>query len=60
MMDANVVGVMVAIAGFAVAFGVAKFVSSGIRKRRQARDDALTASRQSRQVRRAQARRNPD
>lgn len=60
MMDANMVGVLVAIAGFAVAFAVAKFVSTGIRKRRQARDEALAASRQSRQVRRAQARKNPD
>lgn len=58
MMDANTVGVLVAIAGFAVAFGVAKFVSTGIRKRRQARDEALAASQQSRQVRRAQARRH--
>jgi predicted amino acid dehydrogenase len=57
-MDANAVGVLVAVVGFAIAFGVAKLVSTRIRKRRQTRDDALAKSQQSRQVRRAQARRN--
>ncbi|WP_342130599.1 hypothetical protein [Hydrogenophaga sp. OTU3427] len=56
-MDGSSVGVLVAAVGFAVAFGIAKLVSTAIRKRRQARDDALAVSRQSRQVRRAQARR---
>lgn len=56
-MDSNALGVLVAVAGFAIAYGVAKFVSTRIRQRRRARDEALAASRQSRQVRRAQARR---
>lgn len=56
-MDANAVGALIAIGGFVVAFGVAKWVSTRIRQKHQARDKALAASRQSRQVRRAQARR---
>ena len=56
-MDANAVGVLIAIGGFVVAFGVAKWVSTRIRQKHRARDEALAASRQSRQVRRAQARR---
>ncbi len=56
-MDANAVGALIAIGGFVVAFGVAKWVSTRIRQKHQARDEALAASRQSRQVRRAQARR---
>lgn len=58
MMDGNTVGVLVAVAGFVVAFIVAKWVATAVRKRRQARDDAIAASQQSRQMRRAQARRN--
>lgn len=57
-MDSNSIGLLVAAVGFALAFGVAKLVSTAVRKRRQTRDDALAASQQSRQVRRAQARRN--
>ena len=57
-MDNNAVGVLIAIGGFVVAFGVAKWVSTRIRQKHQARDKALAASRQSRQVRRAQARRD--
>ncbi len=56
-MDANAVGALIAIGGFVVAFGVAKWVSTRIRQKHWARDEALAASRQSRQVRRAQARR---
>lgn len=56
-MDANAVGALIAIGGFVVAFGVAKWVSTRIRQKHRARDEALAASRQSRQVRRAQARR---
>lgn len=57
-MDNNALGVLIAIGGFVVAFGVAKWVSTRIRQKHQARDKALAASRQSRQVRRAQARRD--
>ena len=57
-MDSNSIGLLVAAVGFALAFGVAKLVSTAVRKRRQTRDEALAASQQSRQVRRAQARRN--
>lgn len=57
-MDANAVGALIAIGGFVVAFGVAKWVSTRIRQKHRARDKALAASRQSRQVRRAQARRD--
>ncbi len=56
-MDANAVGALIAIGGFVVAFGVAKWVSTRIRQKHRARDKALAPSRQSRQVRRAQARR---
>lgn len=56
-MDNNAVGVLLAVAGFAIAYGVAKFVSTRIRQRRRAKDEAHSASQQSRQVRRAQARR---
>lgn len=58
MMDGNTVGVLVAVAGFVVAFVVAKWVAAAVRKRRQAREDTVAASQQTRQVRRAQARRN--
>ena len=57
-MDNNAVGALLAIGGFVVAFGVAKWVSTRIRQRQEARRKALAASRQSRQVRRAQARRD--
>ena len=57
MMDTNAVGVMVAVAGFAVAFGVAKLVSTALRRRRRAQEEAKAVAQQSRQVRRAQARR---
>ena len=57
-MDNNAVGALLAMGGFAVAFGVAKWVSTRIRQKHQARDKALAASRQSRPVRRAQARRD--
>ena len=57
-MDNNAVGALIAIGGFVVAFGVAKWVSTRIRQKHQARDKALAASRQSRQVRRAQARKH--
>ena len=57
MMDANAVGALIAIGGFVVAFGVAKWVSTRIRKKHQARDKPRAARRKRRQVRRAQARR---
>ena len=57
-MDANTVGVLIAVAGFAVAFVVARWVSTAVRKRRQAAEAAQALHGQSRQVRRAQARRN--
>ena len=56
-MDGNAVGALVAVAGFAIAFVVAKWVSTRIRKRRQVSAEARAAGLQSRQVRRAQARR---
>ena len=37
-MDGNSVGLLVAAVGFALAFGVAKLVSTAVRKRRQARE----------------------
>lgn len=56
-MDANAVGTLVAVAGFAVTFLLAKALSSALRKRRAARAKAEALRTQSRQVRRAQERR---
>lgn len=56
-MDANAVGTLVAVAGFAVTFLLAKALSSALRKRRAARAQAEALRTQSRQVRRAQERR---
>lgn len=57
-MDANAIGTLVAVAGFAVTFLLAKAISSTLRKRRAARAQAEVLRTQSRQVRRAKERRN--
>lgn len=51
-------GVLVAVGGFAVTFILAKTISGAIRKRRADRERAQAERQQSRQVRRAQERRN--
>lgn len=57
-MDGNAIGSLVALAGFAVTFLLARTLSSALRKRREARAKAEALRTQSRQVRRAQERRN--
>ena len=44
MMDANAVGALIAIGGFVVAFGVAKWVSTRIRQKHQAITKAVTST----------------
>jgi predicted amino acid dehydrogenase len=56
MMSADVLGMVLAGAGFVIAFAVARWLSRGMRERRRARAEAEAQARQSRQVRRAQAR----
>ena len=57
-MDLSVSGVVVAAVSFAIAFGIARVIAAVSRKRRQARDEATAQVSSSRQVRRAQARKN--
>ena len=57
-MDGNAIGTLVAVAGFTVTFLLAKGISSALRKRREDRAQAEALRTQSRQVRRAQERRN--
>ncbi len=56
-MGGNAMGTLVAVAGFAVTFLLARTLSSALRKRREARAKAEALRTQSRQVRRAQERR---
>lgn len=56
MMDISLSGVVVAAVSAAIAFGIARAVVTAMRRRRQARDDASAPATQSRQVRRALAR----
>ncbi len=58
MMDLSLSGVVVAAVGFAIAFGIARTFAAVLRKRREASDDAAAKASSSRQVRRAQARKN--
>lgn len=55
-MDLSLSGVWVAAVGFAIAFGVTRVIVGVAGKRRQRRDGAAARASQSRQVRRAQAR----
>ena len=57
-MELSLSGVLVAAAGFAIAFGIARTIAVVLRKRRQASDEAAALASSSRQVRRAQARKN--
>lgn len=58
MMDISLAGVVVAAACAAIAFGIARAIATSARRRQQAREDANAQTRQSRQVRRAQARKH--
>jgi ribosomal protein S9 len=58
MMDISLSGVVVAAACAAIAFGIARAITNAMKRRRQAREDANAQTRQSRQVRRAQARKH--
>ena len=56
MMSADLIGWLLAGAGFVIAFLLSRQISDKLRQRRQDRTRAEAASRQSRQVRRAEAR----
>lgn len=56
-MTANLTGILIAVLAFAVAFGIAKFVSVRRQRRNRERDLQLERKAQSRQVRRARERR---
>ncbi|MBS3996978.1 MAG: hypothetical protein KGZ67_06515 [Hydrogenophaga sp.] len=55
-MSADVLGWLLAGAGFVIAFVLSRKITHKIRQRRQARAQAEALGRQSRQVRRAEAR----
>lgn len=57
-MELSLSGVVVAVVGFAIAFGISRAVAAVLRKRHQARGEAAAQASESRQVRRAQARKN--
>jgi hypothetical protein len=58
MMELSLSGVVVAAVGFAIAFGIARAIAAVLRRRREAGDEAAARASSSRQVRRAQARKN--
>jgi hypothetical protein len=57
-MGANLSSILVALVAFAVTFGIVKVVTTYLRKRRAAEALKQAAQNRSRQVRRAQERRN--
>jgi alkylation response protein AidB-like acyl-CoA dehydrogenase len=57
-MDLALSGVAVAAVSFGIAFGVARMIVAVARRRRRGREEAAVHATQSRQVRRAHARKN--
>ena len=55
-MEPSLAGILIAALAFAVAFGIAKFVTIRMQRRKRERDQVVLRKSQSRQVRRARER----